>query len=78
MIGATQRGDRAELLRRVGRRATPRNEPLAPHQVRDLQAIIALGLKIQGYTRNQIAQIIPVSESTIDRRLPRVAAGERV
>lgn len=70
MNGVDRSGRAVAVFRRRARRPAPPG-PLARHQVGDLRARIAGGLRAIGYTVRQIAQVMRCSVATAERDLRR-------
>jgi hypothetical protein len=70
MKGMDRAGRAVAHSRRAVRRPVPPG-PLGRHQVADLQARIAGGLRTVGYTVGQIAQVMRCSAATAERDLRR-------
>lgn len=68
MKGVDQNGVECSHNPRIKPRPVPRG-PLAPHHVRDMQALFAKAMQDQGYYPHQINQVIPVPRRTLDRRI---------
>lgn len=68
MKGTNRRGESVEHSPRKARPVPPGK--LSHRQVADLQEVIVAGLKGQGYTVDQVAQILSRSPRTIARRSP--------
>lgn len=78
MMGSTIDGLPVQFLpKKITSRIIPAGK-LSPICVRDLQATITSGLLAQGYSRDQVAQVMNSSLRTSFRRVPNLPPKTRV